>query len=112
MKLPKKKSKKRIYAMTGGFLGAGIVLAAGILAWGIYNRQKENADLAASSDSMDSENKSSTQTVTYQGKEYRYNEHLSNFYSWELTGKERRKQKQGRLMQVRRIVFSLLPGIG
>lgn len=79
MKLPKKRSKKRIYAMTGGILGAGIVLAAGILAWGIYNRQKENADLAASSDSMDSENKSSTQTVTYQGKEYRYNEHLSNF---------------------------------
>ena len=57
MKLPKKRSKKRIYAMTGGILGAGIVLAAGILAWVIYNRQKENADLAASSDSMDSENK-------------------------------------------------------
>ena len=41
MKLPKKRSKKRIYAMTGGILGAGIVLAAGILAWGIYNRQRK-----------------------------------------------------------------------
>lgn len=95
MKLPKKRNKKKTYAIMGGILGIGIMLAAINFAYGIYNRQKEKKGTSAAYNAAETVEKTS-KGIVYQGREYNYNEHLSNFLFLGIDQKEKVETETGK----------------
>ena len=82
-------------------------LAAAALAVGLYLNRPDAQDTASVSEN-------SSQTVTYQGKTYRYNDHLSNFL---FLGVDTRETLENRTAAqaarpARRMPSICFPGIG
>lgn len=95
MKLPKKRKKKKTYAILGCVLGAGLVLVILIFAYGIYNKQKEKSEQRIASNTIQAGERTSN-SIIYQGKEYNYNEHLSNFLFLGIDQQEKANTETGK----------------
>ena len=95
MKLPKKRKKKKTYAIRGGILGAGLALVILIFAYGIYNKQKEELEQRIASNTVQAGERASN-SIIYQGKEYNYNEHLSNFLFLGIDRQEKADTETGK----------------
>ena len=64
-------------------LVVGIVGVVGVGIWKNRGISKEE-QVASTAKEKELKKTSSSRTITYEGKEYCYNEHLSNFLLWEL----------------------------
>lgn len=95
MKIPEKRTKKKSYIITGGILSIGILLVIITFAYGFYNKQKkEQGTAVVYNDAKGTEKKSGS--IVYQGKEYTYNEHLSNFLFLGIDKQEKAETKTGK----------------
>lgn len=95
-----KKNKEKKKSVFFRILIFVLILAAcfGILVWFLENKLKENTDAADASSLQTSsyeEENDVLGTVTYQGKKYRYNDHLSNYLFMGVDTKETTETKTG-----------------
>lgn len=105
MSIPGKKNKKKTKIYTAAVVLAVLILAAAIGGYLIWNNMN-TAETAAgkgegisSSGSREEEVPSdgnTSSTVTYQGKEYAYNDHLSNFLFLGIDSREKTDTQVGR----------------
>lgn len=103
MRIPGKKNKKKTKLYMAAVVLAVLILAAAIGGYAIW-KNLNTAETAAgngASDSVSREEETGTagntsSTVTYQGKEYAYNDHLSNFLFLGIDSREKAETQVGR----------------
>ena len=105
MSIPGKKNKKKTKIYTAAVVLAVLILAAAIGGYLIWNNMNTaetaagNGEGISGSGSREEEAPSAgntSSTVTYQGKEYAYNDHLSNFLFLGIDSREKTQTQVGR----------------
>ena len=76
--LPKKRNKNRMKRITAILVVCGVLAVIAVFAAGIWKQQRENSDMKADRNSASSED-DKDDGITYNGKKYVYNDHLSNY---------------------------------
>lgn len=103
MKIPGKKSKKKTKIYMAAVVLAVLIPAAAIGGYAIWKTQN-TAETAAGKGAEDSLSREEgtgsgediSSTVTYQGKKYTYNDHLSNFLFLGIDSREKTQTQVGR----------------
>lgn len=103
MSIPGKKNKKKTKLYMAAVVLAVLILAAAIGGYAIWNNLNtaetaagNGADDSASWEEEASSAGNTSSTVTYQGKEYAYNDHLSNFLFLGIDSREKTDTQVGR----------------
>ena len=103
MSIPGKKNKKKTKLYMAAVVLAVLILAAAIGGYAIWNNLNtaetaagNGADDSASREEEASSAGNTSSTVTYQGKEYAYNDHLSNFLFLGIDSREKTDTQVGR----------------
>lgn len=76
--LPKKRNKNRRKRIAAVLVICGVLAVVAVFAAGIWNQQRNASHMEAGGDSVSSED-DANESITYNGKEYVYNDHLSNY---------------------------------
>lgn len=76
--LPGKRNKNRRKRITTAFVVCGVLAVAAVFAAGMWKEQKKSSHMEAGSVSVSFED-DNNDGITYNGKKYVYNEHLSNY---------------------------------
>lgn len=76
--LPGKRNKNRRKRITTAFVVCGVLAVAAVFAAGMWKEQKKSSHMEAGSVSVSFED-DNKDGITYNGKKYVYNEHLSNY---------------------------------
>ena len=87
--MQRKKRKKKIQV---GIIAGIMVIAAGGLVYGLWSQNRSEQALQTGQSSRGA---SRDLGITYQGKEYQYNEHLSNFLFLGIDTREKAETKTG-----------------
>lgn len=105
MSIPGKKNKKKTKFYTAAVVLAVLILAAAIGGYLIWNNMNTAETAAGKGDGISgsashkeeaSSAGNTSSTVTYQGKEYAYNDHLSNFLFLGIDSREKTQTQVGR----------------
>lgn len=76
--LPKKRNKNRRKRITAAVVICGVLAVIAVFAAGIWKQQRNASHTEAGGASVSSED-DANESITYNGKEYVYNDHLSNY---------------------------------
>lgn len=91
-----KRRRRQVKKFLTALITVLVLVIAGTLGLGIWNksRTKESKEPESMAESNSSK-KSSSGTITYEGKEYQYNDHLSNFLFMGIDSREKAETTQG-----------------
>lgn len=78
MMLPKKRNKNRMKRITTAFIVCGVLAVVAVFAAGIWKQRRKASDMEAGGVPVYSE-EDTNESIAYNGKEYVYNDHLSNY---------------------------------
>ena len=78
MMLPKKRNKNRMKRITIAFIVCGVLAVVAVFAAGIWKQRRKASDMEAGGVPVYSE-EDTNESIAYNGKEYVYNDHLSNY---------------------------------
>lgn len=95
MRIPGKKDKKKTKIYMAAVVLAVLILAAAIGGYAIW-KNMDTAETAAGSGTSASGEGANSSSVTYQGKEYVYNDHLSNFLFLGIDSREKTETQTGK----------------
>lgn len=87
-----KRRKKKIWMIPAGAVVAAAAISGGLVYHGITEKNRAQTETVAADSSGSG---SSAETVTWQGKEYVYNDHLSNFLFLGVDKREKAETTQG-----------------